>query len=195
MQNLFTKRREPFAFMLYLGIFGSSLLFLFIFLVFLKKELINQEIPLFIPKVFWISTLAILFSSFSLFLAKRSLESQNFKTYRILLCLAFFLGLSFLSFQLLGWKILFDKGMTVDKHTGASFLVILSALHILHTLGGIVALTFTLSKAFRNSSYVDSFVYSVNPPNLLNLKLVSIYWHFLDVLWLVIFIFLLYHAT
>ena len=111
MQNLFTKRREPFAFMLYLGIFGSSLLFLFIFLVFLKKELINQEIPLFIPKVFWISTLAILLSSFSLFLAKRSLESQNFKTYRVLLCLAFFLGLSFLSLQLLGWKILFPLAL------------------------------------------------------------------------------------
>jgi cytochrome c oxidase subunit III len=195
MENIFTKRREPFAFMLYLGIFGSALLFFFIFLIFLKKETVNQEIPLFIPKVFWISTFAILVSSVILYYAKVFLENQNFVMYRILLSTCFCLGLGFLALQFLGWKSLFDRGMSIDKHTGASFLYILSALHIVHTLGGLVALGLTLSKAFRSTSYVDSFVYSVNPPNLLNLKLVSMYWHFLDVLWVIIFIFLLYHAT
>lgn len=71
-ENKFSKRREPFAFMLYLAIFGSALLFLAVFLIFLKKELINQNIPLVIPKVFWASSLVIILSSLTIFLAKKA---------------------------------------------------------------------------------------------------------------------------
>jgi cytochrome c oxidase subunit III len=49
--------------------------------------------------------------------------------------------------------------------------------------------------AFQRMEYVDSFVYSVNPPNQLKVKLISIYWHFIDILWVAIFLFLLYHAS
>jgi cytochrome c oxidase subunit 3 len=97
--------------------------------------------------------------------------------------------------QITGWMELTNSGFTMANHTGVSFLFILSGLHILHTFGGIVGLSLTVAKVFRNKSYVDSFVYSVNPPNQLNFKLIYIYWHFLDILWLLIFLFLLYHAT
>lgn len=189
------KRREPFTFMLYLAILGSGLLFLAIFIIFLKKELVNQNIPLVIPKVFWASSLVILASSFTIQLSKNYLSKQAFDKFKFYLAFTYLLGLAFLVLQISGWMELANSGFTMANHTGVSFLYILSGLHILHTFGGIVALSITVAKVFRNKSYVDAFVYSVNPPNQLNFKLIYIYWHFLDILWLLIFLFLLYHAT
>jgi len=194
-ENKLSKRREPFAFMLYLAIFGSGLLFLAVFLIFLSKELINQNIPLVIPKVFWASSLVILLSSLTISLAKKELLGQQFVAFKRYLGFTYLFGLLFLVLQITGWMELSDKGFTMANNTGASFLFILSGLHILHVFGGIVALSITVAKVFKNKSYVDSFVYSVNPPNQLNFKLIYIYWHFLDALWLLIFLFLLYHAT
>jgi cytochrome c oxidase subunit 3 len=193
--NKLTKRREPFTFMLYLGIFGSGILFMAIFLIFLKKEYINQNIPMAIPGIFWLSTLVIVFSSLSFYLSKKYLENQNFQKSKAYLAITFFLGLLFMVFQMVGWYNLAKEGKTISTHTGASFLIILSGLHILHTVGGIVALSRVVSKVFGNKTYIDSFVYSVNPPNQLSIRLVYIYWHFIDFLWLIIFLFLLYHAT
>jgi cytochrome c oxidase subunit III len=194
-ENKLTKRREPFAFMLYLAIFGSFMLFMAVFMIFLKKEIVNQNIPMIIPKVLWASTFVIICSSLTVFLAKKMFLNQNFKQFRIYLAITYLLGLLFLVLQISGWVELSSRGFSVANHTGVSFIYILSGLHILHVFGGIVGLSLTVAKVFRNKTYVDSFVYSVNPPNQLNFKLIYIYWHFLDILWLIIFLFLLYHAT
>jgi cytochrome c oxidase subunit 3 len=86
-------------------------------------------------------------------------------------------------------------GITMSNNTGGMFIYVLSGLHILHTLGGLIALASANKDAFQRMEYVDSYVYSVNPPNQLKIKLISIYWHFLDILWIVLFLFLLYHAS
>ncbi|HLO46750.1 MAG TPA: cytochrome c oxidase subunit 3 [Leadbetterella sp.] len=194
-ENKWTKRREPFTYMLYLAIFGSIILFVAIFTIFLKKEIVNQDIPLVIPKVFWASSAVISISSLTVALAKQSLQNQIFNRFKLYLAITYFLGLLFLVLQISGWVELANKGFTIANHTGVSFLYILSGLHILHTFGGLVGLSITVAKVFRNKSYVDSFVYSVNPPNQLNFKLIYTYWHFLDILWIFIFLFLLYHAS
>lgn len=194
-ENKWTKRREPFTYMLYLAIFGSIILFVAIFTIFLKKEIVNQDIPLVIPKVFWASSAVISISSLTIALAKQSLQNQIFNRFKLYLAITYFLGLLFLVLQISGWVELANKGFTIANHTGVSFLYILSGLHILHTFGGLVGLSITVAKVFRNKSYVDSFVYSVNPPNQLNFKLIYTYWHFLDILWIFIFLFLLYHAS
>ncbi len=193
--NRLTKRREPLTYMLYLAIFGSSLLFVFIFFVFLKKEYLNQDVPVLMPKIFWLSTFVILLSSSALHLSSKYLNLQNFTAYRYALTITFVTGLLFFVFQFWGWKILSERNITMANNTGGAFIYIFSALHLVHALGGLVALSYTLAKSFKNRTYVDSFVFSVNPPNVLRLKMVSIYWHFLTVLWILIFLFMVYHAT
>ncbi len=195
MENKLTKRREPFKFMLILGIVSSSLLFAFILMVFIKKELANQDIPVQMPKIFWLSTFSILISSFTIFGAEKAIAKENFKQYRNLVSITWVLSLIFIVCQLMGWQIMYGKSVTPANNTGGAFIYILSGLHILHTLGGVVALSYLLRDAFRNLSYVDSFVYSVNPPNQLRISLIGYYWHFVDVVWLVIFMFFLWHAT
>jgi len=195
MTNRFEKRREPFTFMLYLAIIGSVLLFLAIMLVFITKEVNNSDIPVHIPKVFWVSTAIILASSYTLHLANQTLKNEKFKYYRLNISLTLLFGILFILLQLIGWKQLLSLGITMSNNTGGMFIYVLSGLHIFHTLGGIVALGSANKDAFQRLNYVDSFVYSVNPPKQLKIKLISIYWHFIDILWLILFIFLLYHAS
>lgn len=195
MSNALTKRREPFQFMLWLGILSSTLLFLFILVVFVKKEFENQEIPLQLPFTFWLSTLFILASSVTLRLSANLLEKQDFPAYRNMLLITNILGLAFLSSQLWGWMFLFQQNIFPSNNTGGSFIYILSGLHLIHTLGGVVALSMVYSRSMRNRTFVDSFVDSVNPPSRLRLKLTSLYWHFVDVVWIVIFAFLLWQSS
>lgn len=188
------RRREPFTFMLYLAIFGSSLLFLFILLVFLRKEWVNQDIQVPLLPIFWVSTGLIVLSSFLLQDVRQSFRQEQFLRYRRGLIIVNALGVGFMATQLYGWKLLFDLQITMANDTGGSFLYILSGLHVVHTAGGLIALAIALRDAYRHRQYIDSFVYSVNPPNQLRLKLISIYWHFVDLLWVFLFLFLAFHA-
>jgi cytochrome c oxidase subunit III len=194
-KNDWPKRREPFAFMLYLGLFGSCILFLSIFLIFIKKEVFNQQIPFVFPNSLWVSTFFIFSSSLSLYAAQLYFKTQHYKSLRFFLILTLLLGFAFLYAQFQVWKALMFTNQTLSNTTSASFIYILTGLHLVHILGGLVALFVTISRIFRKGTFVDTFIYTVNPPNQLNLKLLAIFWHFLALLWLIIVLFLWYHAA
>jgi cytochrome c oxidase subunit III len=189
------KRREPFTFMLYLAMVGSALIFLFLILVFIAKEARNQDIPIKIPGVFWASTWTILMSSITLYWANKAFQQERFRSYRLNISLTLIAGIFFIILQGFGWRKMILSGITMSNNTGGMFIYILSGLHIFHTLGGLIALASVNKDAFQRMEYVDSYVYSVNPPNQLKIKLITLYWHFIDVLWIVLFLFLLYHAA
>jgi len=193
--NRFTKRREPFAFMLYLAMVGSALIFLFLILVFISKEARNQDIPIKIPGVFWWSTWVILTSSATLYWANKAFRQERFRSYRLNISLTLIAGVFFIILQGFGWRTMLLSGITMSNNTGGMFIYILSGLHIFHTLGGLIALASANKDAFQRMEYVESYVYSVNPPNQLKIKLITLYWHFIDALWVVLFLFLLYHAA
>ena len=104
-------------------------------------------------------------------------------------------GIFFIVLQGFGWRKMLLSDITMSNNTGGMFIYILSGLHIVHTLAGLIALASANKDAFQRMAYVDAYVYSVNPPNQLKIKLITIYWHFIDALWVLLFLFLLYHAT
>jgi cytochrome c oxidase subunit III len=196
MLNSLTKRREPFEFMLYLAMAGSTMLFLLVIFVFIYKENFNQiNIKVPILRIFWFSTWIILLSSATLHWANKAFRQERFRSYRLNIGLTLLAGIIFIILQFLGWYQFFSSGITLKNDTGGMFIFILSGLHVAHTIGGIIALVIANFDAFRNIKYVDSYVYSVNPPNQLKIRLISIYWHFVDILWITLFLFLLYHAS
>jgi len=194
-QNRLTKRREPFQFMLMLGLFGSAMLFLLLTVVYLSRKTASDWINFQLPEVFWLSTFTILMSSFSLYQANRAFQEERFFLYRMQLGITLMLGFTFITMQLLGWGQLIGHGLTLSRSTSGAFVYLLSGLHILHILGGLIFLVILFIESMRRTSYVDSFVYSVNPPTQLKIKLVTTYWHFVDVLWIFIFLFLWYQHS
>jgi cytochrome c oxidase subunit III len=191
--NPFTKRREPFQYLLWLGILSSVFIFTVLLAVYIMRKSGPQWQEVRLPKLFIFSTFAISFSSVTLHIANRSFRSDRFVQYRVYMGTTLTLGVLFVILQLLGWKQLIQAGITTANNPSVGFVYIISGLHILHILGGVAALGWAFVESLKHFSYVDSFVYSVNPPNQLKIKLITLYWHFVDVLWLYLFGFLLYH--
>ncbi|MDF7817761.1 heme-copper oxidase subunit III [Runella sp. MFBS21] len=193
-QNPLTKRREPFNFMLWIGIGSSVLVFTILLAAYVVRKANGAywtDVPL--PRLFWVSTLAIMVSSFTLHLANRSFHSDRYPQFRLYLGATLSLGLLFVILQFWGWYQLIEAGISTLRNPSVGFIYLLSGLHILHIALGITTLCWLVFHSLKNITYVDAFVFSVNPPNQLKFKLISIYWHFVDILWLYLFAFLLYH--
>ena len=176
--------------MLWLGVIGSSLLFTTIFIVYLVR--IHNENGHFValPDMFWLSTLVILFSSITLHEANLAFLQERFLHYRVFLGATLTLGITFMLLQVIGWLEIIEGGAFMAENNSVGFIYLLTGLHLIHIFGGVMYLSVLFRKAVINRTYVDSFVYSVNPPNRLRLKLMTRYWHFIDILWLIVFIFL-----
>jgi cytochrome c oxidase subunit 3 len=94
------------------------------------------------------------------------------------------LGIAFIVCQFKAWDSLVAKGVFLtgsSSNPAGSFLYVISGAHLVHLLGGIIMLLFVCINAF-------SHIY--HSKNLLGLQLGSIYWHFLDLLWIYLFLFL-----
>ena len=188
--NPFAKRREPLGFMLWLGVIGSSILFTTIFIVYLVRMREENGHFIALPDMFWLSTLVILFSSITLHEANLAFVQERFLHYRVFLGTTFTLGIIFMLLQVSGWLEMIEAGAFLSRNNSIGFVYLLTGLHMVHIFAGVVYLSILFRKAVENRTYVDSFVYSVNPPNRLRLKLMTRYWHFVDALWLAVFIFL-----
>jgi cytochrome c oxidase subunit 3 len=195
MTDLLIKRKDPYQFMLYLALIGSGLMFLFLSVSYFLLQGGPRWDYFKMPKAFWGSTVLITSSSVTLQLAKTAFFKDNFLAYRSYIGITLLLGSLFLLMQFSGWQALQAQGVFMQKSTAGAFLYIISGFHAVHIVVGILLLLITFLKAIQRNSYVDSFVYSVNPPNQLRLRMIAVYWHFVDVVWVYLFLFFLYHHS
>jgi len=101
--------------------------------------------------------------------------------YRILITATFLLGVTFVILQWFGFRQLWDSGIQFKGSAGGGqFLYVIAGLHAMHVLGGVVALTIMLIKAF----FGRIKFYSSVP-----VELMATYWHFVDILWIYLLVF------
>jgi cytochrome c oxidase subunit 3 len=140
-----------------------------------------------LPSILIISTAIIITSSLTMMLAQFAIKKDKFQLTSIYLFLTLVLGLSFFYTQIQGWKELSQQGIYfAGKYSNASgsFLIIIAFLHLAHMVGGLIALFVSLTKSLlKKYSSSDS----------LGIELTAIYWHFLDVLWVYLFLFLYFY--
>lgn len=138
-----------------------------------------------LPLMFWYSTFTIVASSVSLFWAGSSAKKNKLKQVTLGIFITLLLGVLFAVFQFRAWSELTQNNVFFAgkmSNVAGSYLYVLSGLHLLHLAGGLIALLVMLFKSLK-LKYDDQ--------NLLGLQLGSIYWHFLDFLWIYLFLFLL----
>ena len=189
MRSLVHARANPYYLMLWLALLGSSLVFFFLLLVFSTRIRAEdwQGFPL--PQAFVFSTITISLSSFSLLLANRSFFREDYGSAYRWHCITFSLAVAFCLLQVAGWARLNELGIEFRQISGA-FLYILSGLHFTHILFGILGLGWILIDSYRYQSYLEGFIQSLNPIKLTRLRLFTVFWHFVGVLWIVLFIIL-----
>jgi cytochrome c oxidase subunit III len=136
-----------------------------------------------LPLVFIASTIAILISSGTMFLAVKAFKQREMPRYRMLITITALLGVLFTILQIAGFFSVDAGGIKIigEKSTASgSFLLAIAGLHILHVLGGVIALAVQFFRAFSRTSRNYSVV---------GIEVTATYWHFVDILWIYLFLF------
>ena len=136
-----------------------------------------------LPNAFYISTLLIIVSSITFFLAKYFIKKDNFNATSIALISTLLLGCGFVYFQFEGFNQLFDSGFVfagAQSTVKSSFIYGITLAHMAHVAAGIIVLIVVLINHFRQK---------YSSTNSLGLELGAIFWHFVDILWIYLFLF------
>lgn len=191
------ERLHPHKMLLYLAIFGSSLIFLFMIIAFTASSnhpiLQDGATPLELPKAFIFSTLVLMLSSYFVSRFMRAFEQEEMKKLRNMLGITVMLGFIFTISQYWGWHQLEGAGHGLSGISSGAYLYIISGLHILHLVG---AMFFMTHQFIRVSSIandpVKTLITVTNPYHKMKLEMLSTYWHFMDGLWVALFLYFLF---
>lgn len=185
-QELREARKKTAKPILWIGIVSIVMLFAGLTSAYVVRADNGNWLLFNLPDMFYISTAVIITSSITLFLGLRAARQNNYSMTTLWVLITFLLGITFCFTQFAGWSELFQKGIVfAGKYSNASgsFLYVLTGLHMAHLAGGLISLLTVLVNSIRRK---------YNAENTLGLELCSIYWHFLDILWVYLFLFLLY---
>ncbi len=137
-----------------------------------------------LPDAFLISTVFIVLSSVTFILAKRALKSNNAKMTTVWLMATLVLGLVFIYNQFLGFQEIIDLGYNFTGPTSnvtMSYIYLIAMVHILHVVAGLICIMIVIYNHFKQK---------YNPTHMLGFELAATFWHFVDVLWIYLFLFL-----
>jgi cytochrome c oxidase subunit 3 len=135
-----------------------------------------------LPNLFLATTGIILVSSATMHWAYLSVKKDNLEAAKLAVALTTILGISFLIGQYLAWGELVKNSVYLVGNPSGSFVYIISGLHGVHIVGGIIFLLIV---------FVSIFKLKAHSKNLLRVEMCATYWHFLGGLWLYLFVFLL----
>lgn len=184
-------RFHPHYIMLVLLLAGLSMIFLSLSGAYIYTRVQHHIPAIQLPGLFFFNTLILLFSSYTLILAKRAYQMDETDKYQRFLLITLGLSVAFLALQWRAWQQLYTEQLYIHSDLSTSYVYALFILHFLHVIGGIPFLfKFVWSAYNRLKEPVSVLVYFSDPDKKRALQLLSIYWHFLDFLWIYLIIFL-----
>jgi cytochrome c oxidase subunit 3 len=149
-----------------------------------------QSFP--IPKIFLYNTFVIAGVSICMHLALISYRKAQFGRFRAMLLTSFLLAILFLAMQLFGLSVLKKMGLPLTGNQAGSFIYLFAYTHGAHIIGGLVVTLVFIIYAFRaRKDPIYELRNIINPKRQLNLELLVTYWHFIDAVWVYIYIFCL----
>ena len=137
-----------------------------------------------LPPAFTISTVLIFISSFAIHFALRAMKSGDRNKTAVFLWVTMALGIGFVFFQFKGFGELVEQGFFFTGRGSsitATFLYILTVLHLAHLFAGLISLLIIIYNHYKQK---------YNASQTLGIELGAIFWHFLDILWILLFLFL-----
>ncbi|AEH01232.1 cytochrome c oxidase subunit 3 [Lacinutrix sp. 5H-3-7-4] len=141
-----------------------------------------------LPIIFLYSVFVIVASSITFIIAKRALKSNNRKNASVFLIITFILGVVFIIMQFEGFKALINSGYYLTGETSnpkASFIFLIAFVHLLHVAVGLICLLVVIYNHFKQK-------YTAN--KMLGFTLAGTFWHFIDILWVFLYLLLYFVA-
>jgi cytochrome c oxidase subunit 3 len=178
-----TLSMNPKKFILWLFIVSIVMMFAAMTSGYLVRRAEGNWIDYQIPDIFAYSSIVLVFSSITMHWAYVSAKKDRFTMMRTAITVTFALGIVFLYMQFQGWINLVQQKVFFVGNPAGSFMYVFTGLHGFHLISGLIVLVFALVAALR---------LKIHAKNLVQLEIAASYWHFLDILWLYLFFFLVY---
>lgn len=178
------KRIHPYKFTLWVALGSIVMMFAGLTSAYIVKRNQANWQGFDLPDIFIYSTVVILLSSVTMQLAVRNYKQRTMGAYRQFMIVTALLGAAFIAMQWAGFGQLHDRGIRLigqGSNVSGSFLAVIAGLHMLHVFGGVVALLAILRKAFSRTT---------KHYNAIPIEVAAQYWHFVDLLWIYLFVFL-----
>lgn len=175
---------HPYKMLLWVGFGSIVMMFAGLTSAYIVKKSQANWLEFDLPNLFWFSTLVILVSSFTIQMAVKKAKAGEMSQYRGFLSVTAILGLTFIILQIRGFQALELNNVALTgarSNSAGSFLLVIAGLHLLHLVGGVIAIAVISLKAFAAKSSTNQ---------VLSVELVASYWHFVDILWIYLFVFL-----
>jgi len=195
--------------LVWFGVISITMLFAGLTSAYIVRQGEGKWVQFALPELFKVSTVFIVLSSFTMQWAVASIKKNNVNKLKTALTLTVILGIGFVVFQYLAWSQLVSQGIyfvgqvkdiqasyqyipsgnetaaqiASTGNVAGSFLYVITGLHVAHLLGGLIALFIVFSRAF---------IGKYSEGNYNGVSMCAIYWHFLDGLWVYLYLFLLY---
>ncbi len=148
--------------------------------------------PVELPSLFFINTIFLLAASGILIRTKKAYLEDQTSLYKKLLWIVLGLTIVFLLCQIIAWRQMLDMNIAIAGSNLGSYLYVISGIHFLHVIAGIPFLAYFILDARRRLIEPASvLVYLSDPDKKRKLTILSIYWHFLDGLWIFLILFFL----
>ena len=191
-QNLYTmttistqqKKIHPHKLLMWIAIASICMMFGGWTSAFLVRKAQGNWLIFTMPIAFWISTVVVILSSLTMHLSIKEFKQRNMPKYKTYITLTAFLGVSFMVLQFIGFWEMHGAGIILAGNAegiSGSFIYVISGVHLLHMLGGVIALLVVFIKSI--------FIRSTKTFSSIGLEILGTYWHFVDVLWIYLFLF------
>lgn len=177
------KKIHPHKFTLWIAIGSIVMMFAGLTSAYIVKKNQANWLEFDLPGIFWYSTFTILLSSVTIHLAVKSFRAREMSRYRALITTTALLGVAFITMQYFGFRDLEARNIALvgaKSNSAASFLFVITGLHMLHVLGGVIALLVI---------FIRAYTVRVKNYSPLSVEMAAVYWHFVDVLWIYLFVF------
>ena len=187
------ERLPPLLMVLYLVMLAITVMFVILLAAYINARL-RSGVPTglhALPRYFSLSTIVLVVSSYTIGQARRLYAQDDLASLGRCLGATLLLGCVFAGLQVLGWRELVLYGVPFQGAASTSsgqFIYLISALHVVHLLAGILFLLVLLLRVLQaDRDAVRGLVFIRNPYHRRQLRLLGTYWHFIDVLWVALF--------
>lgn len=185
---------HPHMLLLYVSMVGSGVIFLFTIVAFtVSRPETSEFLKMDFPKSFIVSSFIMLTSSFTISKVLPAYEKDDLEEVKKWLGVTLLLGLVFSAAQITGWRELQSNNIFFSGQRTGAYLYVISGLHVIHMLGVMIFLISLLMECHKTSKdVVKQLLYATNPYQKTKFKILTDFWHFTDVAWIVLFFYFLF---
>jgi cytochrome c oxidase subunit 3 len=174
---------HPHKFTLWVAMGSIVMMFMALTSAYIVKKNSGGWLEFDLPGIFLYSTFTIILSSITIYLAAKAFRVREMSRYKVLVTTTAILGVLFIMLQWAGFRELESSNIALTgpkSNSAASFLFVITGLHMAHVLGGVIALLVI---------FIRTYAVKIKNYSSLPIELVGTYWHFVGILWIYLFIF------